>query len=297
MIKEIFARQDKTFSFEFFPPKNYQSTLELGVNIGKLVNLDPTFVSVTYGAGGSNQDASFDLCDYMQNKIGWLCMAHYTCVNASREKIEADLDHLYNIGIRNLMLLRGDAPKGQEEYFAQRSEFKHASELVAIAKAQDRFCIGVAGYPEAHVESPDSASDIFYLKQKVAAGGDFVVTQMFFDNQYYFDFVEKATAAGINQRIIPGIIPITNFKQIKRFSQIGGSYIPEWISDKLEPYQDDKEKSYQLGVEIAVAQCEDLLRNGAPGIHFYTLNKSEAALDIFSAIPKDLKDVNKQPVA
>lgn len=296
MINEIFARQDKTFSFEFFPPKNYQSTLELGVNIGKLVSLEPTFVSVTYGAGGSNQDASFDLCDYMQNKIGWLCMAHYTCVNASRKKIEADLDHLYNIGIRNLMLLRGDAPKGKEEYFQDRSEFKYANELVAIAKAQDRFCIGVAGYPEAHVESPDADSDIFYLKQKVAAGGDFVVTQMFFDNQYYFDFVEKARAAGIKQRIIPGIIPITNFKQIKRFSQIGGSKIPDWISEKLQPYQDDNEKSYQLGVEIAVKQCEDLLKNGAPGIHFYTLNKSEATLDIFSSIPKELKDVNSQPV-
>lgn len=297
MISEIFAKQDKTFSFEFFPPKNYQSTLELGVNIGKLVRLEPTFVSVTYGAGGSNQDASFDLCDYMQNKIGWLCMAHYTCVNASRKKIESDLDALYDIGIRNLMLLRGDAPKGQEEYFQQRSEFKYANELVAIAKAQNRFCIGVAGYPESHVESPDHDSDIFYLKQKVAAGGDFVVTQMFFDNQYYFDFVERARAAGITQRIIPGIIPITNFKQIKRFSQIGGSNIPEWISQKLEPYQNDKRKSYQLGVEIAIQQCEELLKNGAPGIHFYTLNKSEATLDIFSSIPKELKDVSKLPVA
>jgi methylenetetrahydrofolate reductase (NADPH) len=224
-------------------------------------------------------------------------MAHYTCVNASREKIEADLDHLYDIGIRNLMLLRGDAPKGQEEYFKQRSEFKYANELVAIAKAQDRFCIGVAGYPESHVESPDPESDIFHLKQKVAAGGDFVVTQMFFDNNYYFDFVARAKAAGITQRIIPGIIPITNFKQIKKFSQIGGSKIPDWISEKLEPYQNDKKKSYQLGVEIAIAQCEDLLRKGAPGIHFYTLNKSEATLDIFTSIPEELKRLEKQPVA
>ena len=289
MIKDIFQKQSKTFSFEFFPPKNYKSTLELGVNLGKLIALSPSFVSVTYGAGGSNQDASFDLCDYIQNKLGLTCMAHYTCVNASREKIEKDLDYLYDINIRNLMLLRGDPPKGEEDYFQQRSEFKFANELVSIAHQQNRFCIGVAGYPESHVESKDVDSDVFYLKQKVNSGGDFIVTQMFFDNTYYFDFVEKARQAGIKERIIPGIIPITNFKQIRRFSQIGGSHIPDFITQKLEPYQDDPAKTYQLGVEIAIEQCKDLLRKGAPGIHFYTLNKSNATLDIFESIPSDLK--------
>lgn len=291
MIREIFKKQNKTFSFEFFPPKNYQSTLELGVNIGRLIKLEPTFVSVTYGAGGSNQDASFDLCDYIQNKIGLMCMAHYTCVNASREKVVQDLNTLYDINIRNLMLLRGDAPKGKEEYFAQRSEFKYANELVEVAKGQNRFCIGVAGYPESHVESENHESDIKFLKQKVDQGGEFIVTQMFFDNNYYFDFVERARKAGIKARIIPGIIPITNFKQIKRFSQIAGSRIPDYIQEAMEPYQDDRKKTYQIGVDIATRQCEELLEKGAPGIHFYTLNKSQATVDIFDSLPSELKQV------
>jgi methylenetetrahydrofolate reductase (NADPH) len=285
MIRELFKKQDKTFSFEFFPPKTYGAAIEFGINVGKLTGLSPSFVSVTYGAGGSTHTTSFELCDFLQNKIGLTCMAHYTCVNTSQEKIEADLDFLYERNIRNLMLLRGDPPKGDGGYFSKKIDFRYASDLVKVAKEQHRFCIGVAGYPEKHLESENFESDIRHLLEKVNSGADFIVTQMFFDNRHYFDFVKRARQAGITMRIIPGIIPITNFTQIKKFSQMCGATIPVSISELMEPYQDNPNKSYQIGVELAIKQCEELLKNGAPGIHFYTLNKSQAALDIFASLP------------
>lgn len=286
MIRELFKTQKKTFSFEFFPPKTYGAAIEFGINVGKLIGLSPSFVSVTYGAGGSTHTTSFELCDFLQNKIGLKCMAHYTCVNTSIEKIEADLDYLYERNIRNLMLLRGDPPKGDSAYFQQKTGFRYASDLVKVVHQKNRFSIGVAGYPEKHLESESFESDIQNLVTKVNSGADFIITQMFFDNRFYFDFVERARRAGITQRIIPGIIPITNFSQIKRISQLCGASIPPDIVEVLLSYQDNPEKSYQLGVDLAIKQCEDLLKNGAPGIHFYTLNKSRAALDIFASLPR-----------
>ncbi|HLF35338.1 MAG TPA: methylenetetrahydrofolate reductase [NAD(P)H] [Cyclobacteriaceae bacterium] len=287
-ITEIFKKHKRTFSFEFFPPKNYQSTLELGINLGQLLKLSPSFVSVTYGAGGSTQDLSFDLVDYIQNKLGMTSMAHYTCVNATREKVENDFRYLHEHNIRNLMLLRGDVPKGLSDFSAAPGDLKHATDLIAIAKKTGLFCIGAAGYPEVHRESPDAETDMKWLYNKVALGAEFIVTQMFFDNAVYFQFIEKARAAGINTRIIPGIIPITNFKQIKKFAEIGGASIPASIQDKLETYRDNPDKTYQAGVDIAIAQCIELLEKGAPGIHFYTLNKSSATVDIFSSLPVGL---------
>jgi methylenetetrahydrofolate reductase (NADPH) len=157
--------------------------------------------------------------------------------------------------------------------------------LISIAKRLGRFCIGAAGYPEVHQESPDAETDMKWLKNKVMQGADFIVTQMFFDNRAYFAFVEQARAAGIGTRIIPGIIPIINFKQIRKFAELGGTRIPERVVARLEPYRDDPEKTYQIGVDIAIEQCIELLEMGAPGIHFYTLNKSTATVDIFSSLP------------
>ncbi len=285
-ITDIFRKQKRTFSFEFFPPKNYKSTLELGINIGQLIKLSPSFVSVTYGAGGSTQDQSFDLIDYIQNKIGLTAMAHYTCINASKEKVRSDLSLLHEQNIENLMLIRGDIP--EKNFKGLDKELMHASDLIALAKSMNHFCIGAAGYPESHPESPDMESDLTWLKHKIEQGADFIVTQMFFNNDYYFDFVERARAIGITNRIIPGIMPITNFKQIKKFSDMCGATIPDLIVDKLGPVQDMKDKMYELGVEIAIDQCVDLLRRGAPGLHFYTLNKSRATVDIFSSLPHGL---------
>lgn len=283
-IKEILQSGEKSFSFEFFPPKNYSSILELGINIGQLIKLSPSFVSVTYGAGGSNQDASFNLIDYINNKIGLITMAHYTCVNATKEKVARDLDFFHEQNIENLILLRGDPPKGESEFVNKGGDFHYASDLIDFAAKQNRFCIAAAGYPEAHPESANLDADIAQLKNKVAMGADFIVTQLFFDNAYYYDYVARARKAGVTVPIVPGIMPITNFTQIKKFTQMIGAKIPEALVQKLEPYQDDLAKTYEIGVEFAIRQCRELLDKGAPGLHFYTLNKSRATVDIFSSI-------------
>ena len=282
-IKDLFDSGEKTYSFEFFPPKNFSSILELGINVGQLMNLSPSFISVTYGAGGSTQDASFNLIDYINNKIGLVTMAHYTCVNATKEKVQQDLDFFHEKNIENLILLRGDLPQGQTET-GNTSDFKHASDLIEFVAAQDRFCIAAAGYPETHPESASADADIKYLKYKVEKGADFVVTQLFFDNGYYFDFVKRARKAGITVPIVPGIMPITNFKQIKKFTQMCGAKIPEALVQQLEPFQENLTKTYDIGVAFAINQCRELLEKDAPGLHFYTLNKSRATVDIFSSI-------------
>lgn len=285
-ITDIFKRHKKTFSFEFFPPKNYTSTLELGINIGQLIKLSPSFISVTYGAGGTTQDLSFDLIDYIQNKIGLTAMAHYTCINASLDKVEADLNLLYDRNILNLMLLRGDLPS--KGFKGLNQDFQHASDLITLAKSKNRFCIGAAGYPEKHPESLDLNTDLKWLKHKVDSGADFIITQMFFDNDHYFNFVKKARQMGITARIIPGIMPITNFKQIRKFSEMCGATIPQKIVSTLEPIQHENAALYDMGVKFAIDQCVDLLKRGAPGLHFYTLNKSRATIDIFSSLPHGL---------
>lgn len=283
-IKDILKRGEKTFSFEFFPPKSFSSILELGINVGQLMKLSPSFISVTYGAGGSTQDASFSLIDYINNKIGLVTMAHYTCVNATKEKVVQDLEFFHDKNIENLILLRGDPPKGESKFKNIEGDFHHASDLIEFVAERDYFCIAAAGYPEAHPESESVDRDIEFLKYKVDKGAHFVVTQLFFDNKQYFDFVERARNAGVSVPIIPGIMPITNFKQIKRFTEMCGATIPSDLVVRLEPYQDDLKMTYDVGVEFAIDQCRELLEKGAPGLHFYTLNKSRATVDIFSSI-------------
>ncbi len=289
-ITDIFKKSKRTFSFEFFPAKSYQTTLELGINIGQLLTLNPSFVSVTYGAGGSTQGLTFDLVDYIQNKLGMTAMAHYTCINATIDKIENDFKTLRGRNIENLMLLRGDVPRGKSVSDILSGDFKHASDLIGFAKKMYSFCIGAAGYPEKHPESSNQDSDIWWLKNKIDTGADFIISQMFFNNLYYYDFVKKAQGAGISTRIIPGIIPITNYKQIKKISELSGTKIPNEIHERMEPHINNPDKMHQIGVDIATAQCIDLLENGAPGIHFYTLNKSTATVDIFSSLPSELKN-------
>ncbi len=288
-ITDIFKKERITFSFEFFPPKDEISAVEFGIHVGRLFKLNPSFVSVTYGAGGSTQERTFNLVDMLQRKIGMTTMAHYTCVNATREKVSDDLQTLEKSGIENLMLLRGDPPKGQKTFIPKSKQFQHSSDLIEFAKKLDKFCIGAAAYPEVHFESKNQEEDIKFLKNKVDCGADFLVTQLFFDNNHYFDFVEKARKAGITKRIIPGIIPITSFKQIKKVVGFSNSSIPEELAMALEPHQDNSFKSYQVGVDYTIKQCMELLENGAPGIHFYTLNKSRATIDIFETIKNSFK--------
>ncbi len=283
-ISDLLASGKPTFSFEFFPPKSFSSILELGINVGQLLKLSPSFISVTYGAGGTTQDASFDLIDYIQNKIGMSTAAHYTCVNATREKVARDMDYLESKNIENLILLRGDPPKGRAHFDEHPGDFRYASDLIRFVSERGNFDIGAAGYPESHPESAGPEEDIRYLKFKVDQGVDFLITQLFFDNQFYYDFVKRARRAGIEVPIIPGIMPATNFKQVKRFTEMIGATIPDDLIATLEAHQDQPQKTYDIGVEYAIRQCRELLDSGVPGLHFYTLNKSRATVDIFSAI-------------
>ncbi len=285
-ITEIFKQQNQTFSFEFFPPKDEIAAVDFGINVGQLLKLNPSFITVTYGAGGSTHDRSFTLVDYLQHKIGLNTVAHYTCVNVARDKIAEDLEYLFNIGIENLMLLRGDPPRGQGVFVPHPQGFSNSNELVSFAKQHHPFCVGGGAYPEKHPEALSLDVDIQFLKKKVDAGIDFLITQLFFVNDLYFRFVEKTINAGILKRIIPGIIPITSFGQIKRFGLLSGAKVPEELIREMEPYQDNHEKIYQIGMDYAIQQCRDLLEKGAPGIHFYTLNKSRATVEIYETLMK-----------
>ncbi|MBN2612703.1 MAG: methylenetetrahydrofolate reductase [NAD(P)H] [Bacteroidales bacterium] len=283
-ITQIFKTHRQTFSFEFFPPKDEISAVDFGINVGQLMKLNPSFVTVTYGAGGSTQERTFALVDYLQNKIGLTCMAHYTCVNATMERVAQDLKYLEDKGIKNLMLLRGDPPKGQKSFVAPKNGFQYAGELMRFARKSFNFCQAGACYVDKHPEAPSIEDDIRHLKEKVDAGADFLITQLFFENKNYFRFVELARKAGINCRIIPGIIPITAYKQIERFTQMSGAEIPRALKEKLEKYKDDPDATYKAGIEFSIGQCRELLDSGAPGLHFYTLNKSRAAVEIYERL-------------
>ena len=288
-IKAILEKVRPSFSFEFFPPKNDEGFEQLFATISQLESCQPSYVSVTFGAGGSTRTQTIDLVGRIQNEIGLESMAHLTCVGSSREELRSILDTLQEKGIHNILALRGDPPQGQEKFVKVENGFAYANELVEFIRRHYDFCVGVAGYPEGHVECPDKSTDLENLKKKVDAGADFIVTQLFFDNRFYFDFVERAQNAGIKIPIIPGIMPILNVKQTQRFTKMCGSTIPEMLMKKLESFQDEPETVRRIGIEHATVQCELLLQEGAPGIHFYTLNRSNATLKILESL-KNLSD-------
>lgn len=288
-IKALLEKIRPSFSFEFFPPKDSDGFEALFTTIGQLESCQPTYVSVTFGAGGSTRAQTIDLVGRIKNEIGLESMAHLTCVGSSQEELRSILDTLQKKGIQNILALRGDPPKGQDKFEKPENGFAYANELVEFIRKHYDFCIGVAGYPEGHVECPDKKKDLDNLKRKVDAGADFIVTQLFFDNRFYFDFVERARNNGIKIPIIPGIMPILNVKQIQRFTKMCGSTIPEALMKQLESSQDEPETVRKIGIEHATFQCERLLQEEAPGIHFYTLNRSNATLKILESL-RNLSD-------
>ncbi len=271
-------------SFEFFPPKSPEGEQELFETIKELEVIKPTFVSVTYGAGGSTRDRTRRIVYRIHRETKLTVMAHLTCIAHSKEDLLEILQDYKNIGIENILALRGDLPKN--DFQTPRNACKHAIELVKLIREtfDGSFSVGVASYPEKHPESPNMEWEIKFFKEKVLAGADFSITQMFFDNSYYYRFVERCQREGINIPIIPGIMPITNFAQIKKFAVMCGATIPQGLVEALEPYAEDPEETTKRGVEFAIKQCEDLIVNGIPGLHFYTLNKSRATLLIYQAI-------------
>jgi methylenetetrahydrofolate reductase (NADPH) len=284
-IRDLFGEGRPVFSFEFFPPKTEQGEKLLLQTIARLRELEPSFVSVTYGAGGSTRQKTVEITTRVKREFGIEAMAHLTCVGHDRSELEQILDHLRDSGLENVLPLRGDPPKGETAFTRPANGFGYATELVEFIRRRGYpFCLAGAGYPEGHVECPDLDADLEHLREKVAAGVDFVITQLFFDSTDYFSFVERARRVGIGVPIVPGIMPITNLAQIERITTMCGARIPAELRERLIEVQSDDEAVRTLGIEHSTRQCRELLEGGAPGIHFYTLNQSPATAAILAEL-------------
>jgi methylenetetrahydrofolate reductase (NADPH) len=284
--ERIASNSEPSFSFEFFPPRTDEGERNLGRALAELSRLDPTFVSVTYGAAGSSTEKrkTIDIVRHLKRDYGLEAMAHFTCVNATTDELREMLDTMRDAGIDNVLALRGDPPGGQSEWTATEGGLSYSRELIELIRDEYDFAIGAACFPEVHIHATDADSDLRYCKAKVDAGARFLITQLFFDNQAYYDFVVRARDLGIDVPIIPGIMPITNAAQIKRMTEMCGAVIPGGLRRELELRADQPGSVTDLGVAYSTLQCADLLANGAPGIHFYTLNRSPATRAILSAL-------------
>jgi len=272
------------FSFEFFPPRDDDAERALFATIEALTPLNPGFVSITYGAGGSTRVRTVELAKRLRSELGFDVVAHLTCAGATVDELRATLNDLRRAGIENVLALRGDPPRGSETFAPSPGGLEHANDLIALIKAEFGVCVGGAAYPEKHPEAVSFDADLAALSRKVAAGAEFLVTQLFFDNARYVEFVERARQWGITVPIFPGIMPITNYEQIDRFTRGCGATIPGGLREALEARRDDPQAVIDLGVAYATLQVADLLARGAPGIHFYTLNRSPATRAVVSAL-------------
>ena len=285
-IDELLASQDRPlFSFEFFPPKSPDGEENLQRALRELEPLAPDYVSVTYGAGGTTRETTIEIVASLKADFGIEAMAHFTCVNATRDELRTTLDRMRDAGVENVLALRGDPPKGQERWTKTDGGLEFSRELVELIREEyPEFVVGGAAFPETHIHATSPEEDIRFLKAKVDAGMQFLITQLFFDNAHFFDFVERARQAGIGVPIIPGVMPITSFEGIKRMTTLSAAELPEDLERELEMRKDHPEAVAELGVSYATLQCADLLAGGAPGIHFITLNRSPATRAILAAL-------------
>jgi methylenetetrahydrofolate reductase (NADPH) len=279
-IDGILAERRPVFSFEFFPPKTEEGLVNLRETLAVLSDDAPDFVSVTYGALGSTRDTTIDIVKWIKQDLGIEAMAHFTCVGATVDELRATLDEIEAAGVDNVLALRGDPPAGQEEWVQTEGGLLYSTELIALLDEHYGFAVGAAAFPQAE----SAESDIRFLKAKQDAGASFLITQLFYDNEFYFDFVDRARDAGITVPIIPGIMPVINLRNIRRITELCKSEIPEPFERQLETREDDPQALQDLGVAYATLQCVDLLARGAPGIHFYTLNRSPATRAILAAL-------------
>ena len=273
-----------SLSFEFFPPKDDIGFWDLYRTIESLRPLAPTYVSVTYGAGGSTRRKTLELGTRIKSDIGIENLAHLTCAGLTRTEIGAVVDDLRMHGIENVLALRGDPPKGATSFVSMEGGFHHANELVAFVHDRCDMCIGAACYPEGHPEAPSLERDLENLKRKVDVGVEFLISQLFFDNNHFLSFRDKAVAAGINLPIIAGIMPILSVRQVKRFTEMCGVMVPRELLAKIEAVEDDTEAVRHIGMYHATQQCLALLEQDVAGIHFYTLNRSTATRAIYQFI-------------
>lgn len=279
-IIDILRTRRPVFSFEFFPPKSLEDEEALFATARTLQELDPDFISVTWGAGGGTRRKTIEITSTIRAELGIESMSHLTCVGASRAELDEIVDEIGLHGIENIMVLRGDPPKGETTFVPHPAGYLHADELVRRIRSRQDFCIGVGGYPEVHPEATDADTDLEHLRRKVDAGADFITTQLFFETDLYFRFVDRVRRAGVEVPVLPGIMPVTNVRQIKRFTNTCGATIPGRMLETLDRLQDDAEGVIRYGIEFATRQCEELLAGGAPAIHFYTLNRSRSAAEI-----------------
>jgi methylenetetrahydrofolate reductase (NADPH) len=283
-IDELLASDEPVFSFEFFPPKTEQGEQNLYGALAELRTLEPSFVSVTYGAGGSRRAKTIEIVKRIKDEYGLEAMAHFTCVGATVDELRSTLEQMRLAGIDNVLALRGDPPAGEQDWVKTEGGLEYSRELVTLIKDDYPFAIGAACFPETHIHAASPQADIDYLAEKVAGGVDFLITQLFFDNALYFDFLARARAAGIGVPIIPGILPITQIGQLERMTKMCGASIPAGLRRELHAREAQPEAVIDFGVAYATLQCAELLAAGAPGIHFYTLNRSPATRAILGAL-------------
>jgi methylenetetrahydrofolate reductase (NADPH) len=284
-ISEVFASRKTVRSLEFFPPKDDAQMAMLHASASALKGIAPDFVSITYGAGGTTRERTARSAELLKKDFGFTVMPHLTCVGHSRAELNEVADRIHAAGFRNIMTLRGDAPKGDPTYTPAPDGLRYAAELVALLKARHPdFCLGVAGYPEKHPQAPSLEVDLDNLKRKVDAGADFITTQLFFDNALYYRFVEQCRARDINVPIVPGIMPVLSLKQIKRFTEMCGAHLPPKLVTRLEAAQENPDVVEIIGLDWALTQIRGLLANGAPGYHLYIMNRAKSALALAAGL-------------
>lgn len=284
-IREILSKKEKSFSFEIFPPKTPEGEIQLFKNLTELKQLNPHFISVTMGAMGSNQRNTLEIVQRIETEHQITGVAHLTCIGADKDKIRDSLTELKKRNIRHLLCLRGDPPR-DPSYSPLPDGFRYANELVEFIRKEsgDYFTLGVAAYPEGHLEAKSLEEDLKNLKRKVDAGGEYILTQLFFNNDDYFSFVDRAQKIGIKVPMIPGIMPVTSFSQLQTFTTMCGAKIPEVMHRDLSKMKDHPDQVREYGIEYATRQCQNLIQRGAPGLHFYILNQVGPIRKIYEAL-------------
>jgi methylenetetrahydrofolate reductase (NADPH) len=284
-VRELLAEGQHSWSFEFFPPKDDAGEQQLWQAIRELENLGPTFVSVTYGAGGSTRDRTVRVTERIASETTLTPTAHLTCVGASRAELRQVVGGYADAGVRNVLAIRGDPPGGPGGAWEQHPEgFRHAIELVELVKTLGDFCVGVAAFPDKHPEAADYDADARVLRDKALAGADFAVTQFFFDASAYFRLVDRLAAMNCALPVIPGIMPVTNVAQVERFANLSGQPFPPELAARLHAVKDDPAAVRAVGMEVAAELCQQLIEGGAPGLHFYTLNRSPVTRELYAAL-------------
>ena len=283
-IKNLFSQKRFILSFEVFPPKREGNLESLYVTITELGELKPDFISVTYGAGGSTREKTIEISSRVKNEFNLEVLAHLTCVQSTKDDIAKILDSLKEKNVENILALRGDPPEGTERFIKTEGGFGYANELVQFIKTRTDFSIGVAGYPEGHIEAPSLKVDMINLKRKVDAGADFIITQLFFNNDAFYNFRDRAMELGIDVPILPGIFPILNYNQITRIASLAGVRIPSRLREKVEKNKDNPQEVEKYGIEYAIIQVDNLIKNEIAGLHLYCMNKSHPVKKILAEL-------------